>query len=228
MVKKSNKKLIIALTALIFLCLAVLASGLGAKYFYISVAEKDAATVAKVSKTAKPVDLPSALRMHTAKKVSKTQRLPNYSVGDISSLDLTEPSGITAAELKMVTSQGLVGLEQAFVDAEKAYGVNCVFLMSIASLESAKGTMMFRPNNMFGYGKSGFSSKSEGIRVVASGLSSRYLTPGGSLYCGQTIKDVNKRYATNPDWHVKVANYMQDYYSVITPAHNEALNNIDE
>ena len=117
-----------------------------------------------------------------------------------------------------------MGLEDSFVKAEQKYGVNCVFLMSIASLESAKGTMMFRPNNMFGYGKTGFSSKSEGINVVASGLSSRYLKPGASLYGGSpTLQGVNKRYASNPDWYAKVGNYMKEYYAVISKRHNEAL-----
>ena len=96
--------------------------------------------------------------------------------------------------------------------------------MSIASLESAKGTMMFRPNNMFGYGQSGFSSKAEGINVVAKGLSEKYLDPDGSLYSGSsTVKAVNKRYASNPQWYAKVAKYMEEYYAVISQRHTQAL-----
>lgn len=87
---------------------------------------------------------------------------------------------------------------------------------------------MFRPNNMFGYGQTGFSSKAEGINVVAKGLSTRYLDPSGSLYGGSpTVKGVNKRYAANPQWYVKVANYMEEYYSVISQRHNEALDAIN-
>lgn len=170
------------------------------------------------------VNIPNALRNYTAKRLAKQETIPAYSISQIYSLDLREPSGVTAAELKLVTSKGLVGLEEAFVNAEEKYGVNCIFLMSIASLESAKGTMMFRPNNMFGYGKTGFSSKAEGINVVAKGLASRYLNPGGSLYSGSpTLQGVNRRYAANPQWYAKVGAYMQEYYAVISKKHNEAL-----
>ncbi|MCI8646305.1 MAG: hypothetical protein HFE76_05750 [Firmicutes bacterium] len=170
------------------------------------------------------VNIPNALRNYTAKRLAKQETIPAYSISQIYSMDLREPSGVTAAELKLVTSKGLVGLEEAFVNAEEKYGVNCIFLMSIASLESAKGTMMFRPNNMFGYGKTGFSSKAEGINVVAKGLASRYLNPGGSLYSGSpTLQGVNRRYAANPQWYAKVGAYMQEYYAVISKKHNEAL-----
>lgn len=173
---------------------------------------------------AKEVNIPNALRSYTAKRLAKQETIPAYSISQIYSMDLREPSGVTAAELKLVTSKGLVGLEEAFVNAEEKYGVNCIFLMSIASLESAKGTMMFRPNNMFGYGKTGFSSKAEGINVVAKGLATKYLNPSGSLYSGSpTLQGVNKRYAANPQWYAKVGAYMQEYYAVISQKHNQAL-----
>lgn len=189
--------------------------------------EKDAARVEAMYQEATEVNIPDALRQYTADRLTKQESIPAYSLEQIYSLDLRKPSGVTEADLKLVTSQGLVGLEEAFVHAEEKYGVNCVFLMSIASLESAKGTMMFRPNNMFGYGRSGFSSKAEGIHVVAEGLSTKYLKPGSSLYGGSpTVKGVNKRYAANPQWHAKVGKYMVEYYAVISKRHKEALSRI--
>lgn len=189
-------------------------------------AREAAAVSAKYEEAAQmeDVNIPNALRNYTAKRLAKQEAIPAYSISEIYSLDLRKPSGVTAAELKLVTSKGLVGLEEAFVNAEEKYGVNCIFLMSIASLESAKGTMMFRPNNMFGYGRTGFSSKAEGINVVAKGLAARYLNPGGSLYSGSpTLQGVNRRYAANPQWYAKVGAYMQEYYAVISKKHNEAL-----
>lgn len=189
-------------------------------------ARETAAVQAKYEEAAQleDVNIPNALRNYTAKRLAKQETIPAYSISQIYSMDLREPSGVTAAELKLVTSKGLVGLEEAFVNAEEKYGVNCIFLMSIASLESAKGTMMFRPNNMFGYGKTGFSSKAEGINVVAKSLASRYLNPSGSLYSGSpTLQGVNRRYASNPQWYAKVGAYMQEYYAVISSKHNEAL-----
>ena len=62
---------------------------------------------------------------------------------------------------------------------------------------------------------------------VASGLSSKYLRPGASLYGGSpTLKGVNKRYAANPQWYAKVGKYMKSYYDVIAPYHNQTLEKI--
>lgn len=232
-VKKRNKSkknflllLVLDFVLLVF-CASIFGGAVAAKNFVNNIAEREAAYTSKMYEEAKEVNIPNALRSYTAKRLTKQESIPSYSIQQIYQLDLRDPSGVTPSDLKLVTSSGLVGLEDSFVKAEEKYGVNCVFLMSIASLESAKGTMMFRPNNMFGYGKSGFSSKSEGIHVVAKSLSSRYLSPGASLYGGSpTLQGVNKRYAANPDWYAKVGKYMEEYYAVISKRHNEALNRI--
>ncbi|MBC6680192.1 glucosaminidase domain-containing protein [Zhenpiania hominis] len=223
--------LVIDLFLFLLLCATIAGGFFAAKVFAQQVKETDEAKVQTMyakAEQAEKVNIPNALRSYTAERLTDQEAIPAYSVSEIYNLDLREPSGVTAADLELVTSDGLVGLEEAFVNAEEKYGVNCVFLMSIASLESAKGTQMFRPNNMFGYGQTGFSSKAEGINVVAKGLSTRYLDPSGSLYGGSpTVKGVNKRYAANPQWYVKVANYMEEYYSVISQRHNEALDAIN-
>lgn len=222
---KSSRGLLITDIVLFLIILASVIAGIVVAKNII--ADANAATAAKAAamqEKAVEVDLATALREYTADEVIEAVEIPNYSLEQIYAMDLRKPSGITAAELKLVTSAGLVGLEDAFVKAEETYGVNCIFLMSIASLESAKGTQMFRPNNMFGYGRTGFSSKEEGIMVVAKGLSSKYLNPGGSLYGGSpTLKGVNKRYAANPQWYAKVGKYMKSYYSVISKEHNKVL-----
>lgn len=230
--RKKTKKgflilLILDLFFFLLLCTTITGGFYAAKVFAQQVENTDAAHVKEMYAKAEKqeeVNIPDALRSYTAKRLTKQESIPAYSISEIYNLDLREPSGVTAADLELVTSDGLVGLEDAFVNAEEKYGVNCIFLMSIASLESAKGTMMFRPNNMFGYGQSGFSSKAEGINVVAKGLSEKYLDPGGSLYSGSsTVKAVNKRYAANPQWYAKVAKYMEEYYAVISQRHTQAL-----
>lgn len=230
--KHKSKKSFIGLLITDILLLAVIVGSIGVGIMSAKniLQEAAAATVSKsaaMQEKAVDVDLAVALREYTADEVVDSVKIPEYSLEQIYAMDLRKPSGITASELKLVTSAGLVGLENAFVEAEHKYGVNCVFLMSIASLESAKGTQMFRKNNMFGYGRSGFSSKSEGIMVVAKGLSTRYLNPSGSLYGGSpTLKGVNKRYAANPQWYAKVGKYMKSYYSVISKEHNKVLKKI--
>ena len=79
---------------------------------------------------------------------------------------------------------------------------------------------------MFGFGSSGFSSKAECIDVVSRALAQNYLSPGGSLYSGKTISDVNKRYASSSTWDDKVARNMTNYYSVISVHHNKALDRL--
>ncbi len=229
--KKSRKGfwvlLIFDVLLLMAICSSVLLGYYAIEEFVRRVDAREAASVQAMYQESTEVNIPNALRSYTAKRLTKQEAIPAYSLSQIYELDLREPSGVTAADLKLVTSKGLVGLEDAFVNAEEKYGVNCVFLMSIASLESGKGTMMFRPNNMFGYGRTGFSSKTEGINVVAKGLSTRYLNPSGGLYGGSpTVKGVNKRYAANPQWYAKVGKYMESYYAVISRRHNEALNKI--
>ncbi len=231
--RKKSKKGFWTLLVLDLLLLAVICDSVYLGYYAIGefvrrVDAREAAAVQAMYQEATEVDIPNALRNYTAKRLTKQETIPAYSLSQIYELDLRKPSGVTAADLKLVTTKGLVGLEDAFVNAEEKYGVNCVFLMSIASLESGKGTMMFRPNNMFGYGKTGFSSKAEGINVVAKGLSARYLNPAGGLYGGSpTVKGVNKRYAANPQWYAKVGKYMESYYAVISRRHQEALSKIE-
>ena len=140
-------------------------------------------------------------------------KIPDYSLSDLVSLDLTKPSGITAEELEKVAKYGLDGLGDEFIKAEADYHINAVFLMSIAILESGWGRYMFRPNNMFGFYGHDFSSKAECVDVVASKIARNYLTDGGAFHYGNTVRDVNTKYATNPEWHLKVARNMKMLYS---------------
>lgn len=163
------------------------------------------------------------LRETVVNKVIKEESFPSYSTSQIMQLDVSRPSGASVSDLKLVTAGNLVGLEEAFWQAEQNYDVNCLFVMAIASHESANGTMCFRPNNMFGFGTSGFSSKAECIDVVSRALANNYLSTGGSLYSGKTISSVNKRYAASTTWDDKVARNMTRYYAVISQHHNAAL-----
>lgn len=189
-------------------------------------ANADKALLKEKSASASKVEIRDTLRVSTVNKVIEKESIPAYSESQIRKLDVSKPSGVTVSDLKLVTQGDLKGLESAFLKAEKDYGVNCLFVMAIASLESADGTICFRPNNMFGYGNSGFSSKAEGIDVVSKALAKKYLTPGASLYSGKTISDVNKRYASSSTWDDKVASRMTSYYSTISKNHNAALNKL--
>jgi len=188
-----------------------------------SAAKANAQLVEKSKSTAKDVEIASTLRKSTVKKVIKEESFPSYTNAQIRSLDVSKPSGASVSDLKLVTQGNLRGLEEAFWQAEQDYDVNCLFVMAIAAHESANGTICFKPNNMFGYGSSGFSSKAECIDVVSRALANNYLSTSGSLYSGKTIASVNRRYAASTTWDDKVANNMTRYYATISQHHNAAL-----
>lgn len=223
--KRFSKPAAVLTSAAVILSAALFALGL---YLLVdkvdhAAAKADQAILQEKSSAATDVDLANALRTSAANRVIADETIPAYSESQVRSMDVSKPSGVTEADLKLITKGNLKGLEGAFVKAEKDYGVNCLFVVAIASLESADGTMCFKPNNMFGFGKSGFSSKAEGINVVSKTLAQNYLRPGGSLYCGKTISDVNKRYASSSTWDDKVAARMTSYYGTISKNRNATL-----
>lgn len=223
--KRFSKPAAVLTSAAVILSAALFALGL---YLLVdkvdhAAAKADQAILQEKSSAATDVDLANALRTSAANRVIADETIPAYSESQVRSMDVSKPSGVTEADLKLITKGNLKGLEGAFVKAEKDYGVNCLFVVAIASLESADGTMCFKPNNMFGFGKSGFSSKAEGINVVSKALAQNYLRPGGSLYCGKTISDVNKRYASSSTWDDKVAARMTSYYGTISKNRNATL-----
>lgn len=93
-----------------------------------------------------------------------------------------------------------------FLEAEKIYNVNAVFLSAIAALESGWGSSSLarNKNNFFGWkGGSGFMSFNtprEGILFVARNLKNNYLTPGGSCFRGYEVEDVAKSYCPGGNW----------------------------
>ena len=226
---KGTKKLVVTDIILLLIIVISITAGLIAANSLVDKANAaNEAKIAEMQENIKEVNLAGNLYDMAADQVIDDVAVPTYTLEQLYALDLRKPTGFTANDLKKITRKGLVGCEEAFVKAEQTYGVNSIFLMSIASLESAYGTQMFRPNNMFGYGRTGFSSKQEGIMTVAKGLGTRYLPPGGSLYGGSpTLKGVNKRYAANPQWYYKVGKYMQGYYAELAAEKNGALDKFE-
>ena len=220
----SIKSLIIILAALIF-SISLLVIGMKASINKVNsmAINADQTLTSKKADDAHDIDISDYLRKSAVTKVIDNESFPSYSTSEIMQLDVSKPSGVSVSDLKLVTAGNLVGLEEAFWQAEQDYGVNCLFVMAIASHESANGTMCFRPNNMVGFGSSGFSSKAECIDVVSRALANNYLSTSGSLYSGKTISSVNKRYAASTTWDDKVARNMTNYYAVISQHHNIAL-----
>lgn len=127
---------------------------------------------------------------------------------NLETFDLRTQSGYTAEELDEVLKYDLKGLGKYFVKAEENYGVNAVFLVSVAALESGWGRYCFRENNMFGYSGMSFSSKAECIDFVAKKISENYLSESGKYYSGYTVKAVNCYYNGREIWEDTVIDIM--------------------
>lgn len=136
--------------------------------------------------------------------------------------NLKSNSGVDAKRLnKVLEGTGLSGLGSVYVDAEKTYGVNAIFLTALTAQESGWGNSnrAKTQNNLSGYavyssssaGKT-FSSKSESIYATAKLLANEYLNTGGKCYKGIDIFAVNTSYCPtgNYDWANKITSIAHD------------------
>lgn len=149
--------------------------------------------------------------------------------------DLTSPSNIDSNKLKEMLStvehSKLPELTDYFIEAENKFGVNAIFLASLASLESFYGNSdkATNKNNLFGFGSNdyndmtyNFSSKGTGILYVAEYLKNNYLSEGGKYYLGGSIWAVGSIYC--PDipgqppklWAEKIINIADKYLSTLS------------
>ena len=124
--------------------------------------------------------------------------------------DVTIPSNFTVEEIESLIGNTNMGyLSRTFVQCEEDYGVNAIFLISIAAHESAWGSSRRarQDHNYTGYGVSSSSSRGinadrgeDNIRTTAEALANNYLSPGGRFYKGVSVSDVNKTYCATGGW----------------------------
>ena len=123
--------------------------------------------------------------------------------------DVMNPSGCSTDELNTILTEGLEGLGAAFEAAEVITGINAMYMIAHAALESAWGTseIATTKNNLFGFNAvdsdpslaSGFASLSHCIQWWAMWMKNNYLTPGAQFYNGTTIHDIFIMYSTSHD-----------------------------
>ena len=133
---------------------------------------------------------------------------PALTFSEAAEMDLRTPSGLTADELRNGLKKDLVDLAEDFVAAEERYGVNAVFLAALAAFESGWGRHCFRENNIFGWGRKSFETKSECIDFVASKIAQHYLSEDGKYYHGMNLYGVNRSYNGSDVWLENVAAIM--------------------
>ena len=132
-----------------------------------------------------------------------------YQIGVLSTCSLTE------SQLYNGLKRNLKQHAWAFLEAERQYNVNAVFLSAVAALESGWGTSSVarNRNNFFGWkGQGGyryFDTPAEGIIYVAKHLRNNYLTPGGGCFHGYNIEDIAICYCPGGGWASQVKSLMR-------------------
>lgn len=155
-------------------------------------------------------------------------------------MELNKPSGLSLEQFKIVLNdtndKNNIFSDNAeyFYYIENQYNINGIFVAAIGIHESGWGKSNIAKNkkNLFGYraydsspysSASTFNSYAEGIDLVARVLVKYYLNHRGTTiyngekalgtyYNGNTIADVNKKYASDSNWTNKVYNYMEYLY----------------
>ena len=214
---------LIAAGTILSIVLLLLALWLGVNRLSSESKEAMAAIADEKNASAQEIDLANTLRETTVEYVIEEEEIPAYTYAQVQAMDMSIPSGVTVDDLKLVTRYKLVGTEETLYNLEQEYNLNCLFLLAIASHESAYGTAQFRPNNVCGYGGKGFSSVNECLETVGRALANSYLSPSGAYYKGSTIAAVNRTYAADGSWNVKVARKVAYFYQVISENHNAQL-----
>src|SRR5579859_3377804 len=126
-------------------------------------------------------------------------------------------SGHTADTIDaLVAGHGLAGTGQSFVNNEAHYGINSLFALSHAIVESAWGDSHYAQtrNNLFGLNAIdtdpdhafSYPSKAACIDYYFWFLDSAYLTPGGSFFSGgTTIHNVFVHYSSSHETGAKLS-----------------------
>lgn len=162
---------------------------------------------------------PDIISDAVSEKASENKNTRNLTLSVNS--DLRVASNVTSEEVdKMLEGTKLHGLGSAFVEAEQKYGVNALYMMGLACLESGFGNSAFaqKRNNLYGWNAvdsnpnnaSTFTNKKEATLYVASKLQSNYLTEGGVYYEGYSPRAVDVHYCTDKAHADKIVNIVNN------------------
>ena len=130
---------------------------------------------------------------------------------------LENGENVSAEEIdKMLEGTKMYGMGSAFVKAEQTYGVNALYLMGLACLESAYGSSNYavNRNNLYGWeaydsnpdNAKKFDSREYGTMFVAEKLKVNYLTEGGKWFEGYSARAVDVHYCTDKLHADKIVN----------------------
>ena len=136
-------------------------------------------------------------------------------------MDLTTPTNLTSDEIEsLLAGTALAGIGDAVVEVEERYGINALFTISLAMLESGHGESYLarNRNNLFGIcaydsnvdAASSFATKSDCVRYWGKLIHDEYFAYGRT-----TLESINAIYASSGSWAYKVGNLMSRNASMI-------------
>lgn len=155
---------------------------------------------------------------------------------------LNKPSGLTLKQFEKIfenekkDKNGIFKQNAMyFYYVEQVYGINGVFVAALGIHESGWGTSKIALNkkNLFGYGAYDLNAYASaykyegyvaGIDMISRVLMKNYLNPkgtsiyngetaSGKYYNGNTVSGVNKKYATDKEWHNSVYYWIKYLYN---------------
>lgn len=143
----------------------------------------------------------------------------NFDPNDVTKLTNVKPRQLEILFKSNSTYKNLIGLEKAFVDAEKQYGVNAMFLLGIVSQESgfASSRRAVEENNLTGYAiyqnnsRKTFNSQYESVMTTARLLKDNYIGERNI----KDIKNINEVYCPNDNykWSNSIHGIIKTYIS---------------
>lgn len=173
--------------------------------------------------------------------IKERSRLQRIYIGVNMDMPLNKPSGLTREDFKKIFSNNPSDTNKIFeenaeffYELEEKYNINAIFVAAIGIHESnwGRSTISLQKKNLFGYGAYDsdaygssftFESYQYGIDLVSKVLVKYYLNQRGtpiydgevavaSYYNGPTLRGVNTRYASDPEWANKVFTTMKVLY----------------
>lgn len=155
-------------------------------------------------------------------------------------LDLRLPAPISAADIDRFIQANrqnspLAGTGHIFLEQQRKYGVNALYLAAHAIHESAYGLSRIAKdkNNLFGYkaydsdpygSAAYFETLQDCIEFEAYYVAANYLSHSGKWYGGSSsLRGMNVHYATDPYWAEKIAGIMQRMRAYNASDYNHAV-----
>ena len=121
-----------------------------------------------------------------------------------------------------------------FIDAQRAWGLNALYLAAHAAHESAwgKSSIAQGKNNILGFmaydsspyaSAATFKTKEACALYVGGYIRRAYLSEGGTYFNGCNLLGMNEKYATDPMWAIKISRVMQNItsFSGYTPVEKQ-------